>query len=132
MIAKDPAGGEFTVETDLGSQLPVLIALGDDTIVSVPAEAKAIVVEEEPGSFSVSNDESSQAPIIAIVGGQEIEVQPGETGVDIQIDIKPDDATNAINLGSNGNIPVAILSSASFDAQDVDPITVTLAGAVLS
>jgi hypothetical protein len=49
----------------------------------------------------------------------------------IQIDIKPGDGTNAINLGSNGNIPVAILSSATFDATKVDPYSITLAGATV-
>ena len=36
---------------------------------------------------------------------------------------------NAINLVSKGVIPVAILSSAEFDATTVDPDTVALAGA---
>ncbi len=49
--------------------------------------------------------------------------------ITVQVDIKPGDSTNAINLGSNGNVPVAILSSAEFDAGTVDPATVTLAGA---
>ena len=51
--------------------------------------------------------------------------------VTIQIDIKPGTTPNTINLGSNGNVPVAILSSASFDATTVDPLSVTLADAKL-
>lgn len=47
----------------------------------------------------------------------------------VTIDIKPNEYPNTINLGSNGVVPVAILSSASFDATQVDPLTVTLAGA---
>jgi uncharacterized delta-60 repeat protein len=47
----------------------------------------------------------------------------------VQIDIKPKEYPNIINLGSNGNVPVAILSTANFDATTVDPTTVTLAGA---
>lgn len=47
----------------------------------------------------------------------------------ITIDIKPDDTTNSVNLTSNGVVPVAILSDAGFDATQVDPSTVTLAGA---
>ena len=50
----------------------------------------------------------------------------------VGIDIKPGAFPNSINLGSNGNVPVAILSSASFDATQVDPTTVTLAGASVS
>ncbi|MFC1713846.1 hypothetical protein ACFL6S_09265 [Candidatus Poribacteria bacterium] len=45
------------------------------------------------------------------------------------IDIKPGSDPNSINLGANGVVPVAILSSADFDATTVDPDTVALAGA---
>lgn len=47
----------------------------------------------------------------------------------VLIDIKPGSYPNSINLGSNGVVPVAILSNAGFDATTVDPATVTLAGA---
>jgi hypothetical protein len=47
----------------------------------------------------------------------------------VDIDIKPRSDPNSINLGSNGNVPVAIFSTADFDATTVDPTTVTLAGA---
>jgi hypothetical protein len=46
----------------------------------------------------------------------------------VTIDIKPGSDPNSINLGSQGVIPVAILSSADFDATRVDPTTVELAG----
>ncbi len=45
------------------------------------------------------------------------------------IDIKPGSDPNSINLGSNGNVPVAILSTPVFDATTVNPATVTLADA---
>jgi hypothetical protein len=45
------------------------------------------------------------------------------------IDIKPGTFPNTINLGSKGTVPVAILSTATFDAAGVDPATVTLANA---
>ncbi|MHC4401047.1 MAG: hypothetical protein ACYTG0_15330 [Planctomycetota bacterium] len=45
------------------------------------------------------------------------------------IDIKPGSYPNSINLGSNGVVPVAILSSPAFDATTVDPETVELSGA---
>jgi parallel beta-helix repeat protein len=47
----------------------------------------------------------------------------------VDIDIKPGSYPNAINLGSHGLIPVAILSTDEFDATTVDPETVELAGA---
>lgn len=49
--------------------------------------------------------------------------------IEISVDIKPNSFPNAINLGSQGNVPVAIFSTADFDATNVDPTTVTLAGA---
>jgi hypothetical protein len=47
----------------------------------------------------------------------------------VDIDIKPGSFPNSINLGSNGNVPVAIFSTTAFDATTVDPTTVTLADA---
>lgn len=47
----------------------------------------------------------------------------------VEIDIKPGSFPNSINLGSKGNVPVAVLSTAEFDATTIDPETVTLADA---
>lgn len=58
-----------------------------------------------------------------------IVITGGEVPKEISIDIKPGSYPNTINLGSNGVIPVAILSSDTFDATTVDPETVFLAGA---
>lgn len=41
----------------------------------------------------------------------------------------PPSFSNAINLGSKGSVPVAILSELDFAATTVDPATVALAGA---
>jgi predicted extracellular nuclease len=49
--------------------------------------------------------------------------------ITILVDIKPGQTPNSINLGSNGVVPVAILSTPDFDAGTVDPLTVRLAGA---
>lgn len=45
------------------------------------------------------------------------------------IDIKPWSDPNAINLGSNGLVPVAILTEGGFDASWVNPSTIIFAGA---
>jgi hypothetical protein len=50
----------------------------------------------------------------------------------VTIDIKPGAYPNPINLGSNGDVPVAILSTPSFDARNVDPTSLSLAGAFVS
>lgn len=54
---------------------------------------------------------------------------PEPEPITVEIDIKPGSDPNPINQGSNGVIPVAILTTDSFDASTVDPGTVTLAGA---
>jgi hypothetical protein len=52
-----------------------------------------------------------------------------ESTLPVSIDIKPGNSPNSINLRSSGVVPVAILSSSMFDATQVNPETVTLAGA---
>ena len=47
----------------------------------------------------------------------------------VTIDIKPGKSPNSINLGSNGTVPVAILSAPGFDATTINPLSVTLASA---
>ena len=54
---------------------------------------------------------------------------PGGGPQPVEIDIKPGSDPNPINPGSNGLVPVAILTTDDFSAADVDPATVTLAGA---
>lgn len=44
--------------------------------------------------------------------------------IPVQIDIKPGETPNAVNPRDQGVVPVAILSSPSFDATQVDPATV--------
>ena len=52
-----------------------------------------------------------------------------QSAVQVTIDIKPGSYPNCINLGSAGVIPVAILTTDTFDATQIDSSTVTLAGA---
>ena len=48
--------------------------------------------------------------------------------IEVGIDIKPGNADNVINLGSDGVVDVAILGSHDFNVYFVNPSTVTLAG----
>lgn len=41
-----------------------------------------------------------------------------------EIDIKPGSFPNAVNPGSKGVVPVAVLTTSGFDALDVDPLSV--------
>ena len=47
----------------------------------------------------------------------------------VTIDIIPGDLSNTIHLSSNEKVRVAILSSQTFDATTIDPLSVSLAGA---
>jgi hypothetical protein len=49
--------------------------------------------------------------------------------IEVQIDIKPGNEQNNINLKSKGIVPVAVLTTDDFDAAMVDPATVEFAGA---
>ncbi|MBI2403384.1 MAG: hypothetical protein HYV20_11760 [Gemmatimonadetes bacterium] len=51
------------------------------------------------------------------------------TTITVAIDIKPGSDPNSINRKSRGNVPVAVLSSATFDATTIDRSTVEFAGA---
>jgi len=51
---------------------------------------------------------------------------------DVQIDIRPGTFPNPVNLRAHGVLPVAILSSPTFDALWADPATLDLAGATVA
>lgn len=47
----------------------------------------------------------------------------------VSIDIKPGSYPNSINLANRGVVPVAVLTTDNFNVLDLDPVTVTFAGA---
>ncbi len=57
------------------------------------------------------------------------DLQLATLALPVNIDVKPGSDAITINLKSNGTTPVAILSTATFDATTVDPATVDFAGA---
>jgi hypothetical protein len=85
--------------------------------------------------YVVGNTLSTNLPITAGAiqtmsgGGNDGFVAKFTFNTPVTIDIKPGSFPNSINLGSQGSVPVAILGSATFDASQVDPLTVTLADA---
>ena len=66
---------------------------------------------------------------IATSSDIEVKVVENSDAVEVEIDIKPGSDPNPINPKSKGLIPVAILTTDKFDAANVDPGTVKLAGA---
>jgi hypothetical protein len=61
--------------------------------------------------------------------GGDWEIFIGLGAIEVEIDIKPGSSQNSINLRSRGVVPVAVLTTASFDARSVLPSSVTFAGA---
>ena len=57
-----------------------------------------------------------------------VDIALASAGVTVEIDIKPGSYPNTINLGSNGVVPVAILSTETLDATTLNPDNVFLAG----
>lgn len=55
--------------------------------------------------------------------------QMNACGIEVAIDIKPGAVPNVVNRSSAGVVPVAILGSATLDVTQIDPATVSLAGA---
>lgn len=123
----DTGSSNVLVQTEQQIAGLVTIVLDEQTTVSMSGSSLAVISEETVGRFVVENDPTSQEPIVVEKNGEVLEYEPGDKGQLVAIDIKPGSDDNAINLGSNGVVPVAILSDASFDATDVDPLTVRLA-----
>lgn len=48
--------------------------------------------------------------------------------IPVFVDIKPGGCPTPVNVGSQGVLPVAVLGTANFDVQRIDPASITLAG----
>ena len=138
-----PSGQTFSVTCNLAEMFDRTILAGD----ADPNKEVAYTVEAVYSNFVVDPDidpltgackvepcistwvgsVASQPATIVIKGPPSAE--PVVESIGVEIDIKPGSGENSINLGSNGLVPVAILSTQSFDARTVNPTTVTIAGA---
>jgi len=117
--------GSLTAQVLAG---PIEMLLGADIAVTVPSETTAMVTELADGQFTIKNSPESMGTIIVEFQTKMIELDPGESGISVIIDIKPGSEPNCFNNDGHGVIPVAILSSADFDATQVDPSTILLDG----
>jgi len=91
----------------------------------------------QPGSPCIDKGSSEGAPNVDFEG----DIRPWGAGFDmgadefvpgyieVTLDIKPGSYPNSINLKSRGKVPVAILTTDDFDADNVDPDTCLFAGA---
>jgi len=93
----------------------------------------ALTATAAPGwSFSSwSGDLSGSAnpDNITIDGNKTVTATFTMSIIDVKIDIKPGSDPNSINIGSKGVVPIALLTTADFDASRVNPATVKFADA---
>ncbi len=116
-----------------GSGLVVFRAENPDGIYtgSDPISDKVIAVGDRlDGSFPTgfflgtkSINDAGQIAFAAVIGGK-VSIFRADPDIAVTIDIIPRKAANRVNVKKKGNIPVAILSDAVFDASTVDTATV--------
>jgi Thrombospondin type 3 repeat/K319L-like, PKD domain len=138
MVVSVPTGAEirlvqetddrFAVIVPPRSGAPVTADLAGELMLEIEPSTAA-VVEGEPGLLQVTNTSGGGGTVIATGPGGAIVFDPGDSGLPVDIDLKPDSTENTINLSSNGNVPIAVMSTVTFDATQVDPLSVTLASA---
>lgn len=102
---------EFTLWASVGENGEAPLDLGTISPQYLGVGSHTLTLEVTDGTETVSDD-----MVLTI------EIAP------ITIDIKPGSYPNSINLGSNGVIPVAILSTTDFDATTLNAENIFLAG----
>jgi len=110
LVTANGRGGDVTVLLGNGNgsfQRPIAFAAGD-----------------RPASVAVADLDGDNLPdlVTANTDSQDVSVLL-QVGPPIEIDIKPGSDPNSINLSLEGDLPVAILGSDTFDVADVDVTT---------
>jgi glyoxylase-like metal-dependent hydrolase (beta-lactamase superfamily II) len=140
-----PAAEDDNAITDEGNPVIINVLVNDS---DADDDALTIIEVSQGINGSVTNNEDgtvTYAPNTGFFGTDSFTyaVSDGRGGTDtaavtvtvnpltiqVEIDIKPGSETNPINLGSNGVVPVAVLTNSQFDAGMVNPETVLFAGA---
>ena len=121
------------------SRVGVIDTATNIVVATVPIESGALDIAITPdGAFAYVAHFESNAGLTVIetatntvtatlrtVDGFAIAITPEPQAIEVRVDILPADKKNRINLRSNGNIAVAVLSTRKFDATQVDWETVT-------
>jgi len=130
-ITQVAAGGYHTVGLKADG---TVVAVGDNPYGQCNVEGWTGIIQVAAGWFHTIGLESDRT-VVAVglndYGQCNVEDWLLLRTITVLVDIKPGSYPNSINLGSNGSVPVAILSSPVFDAATVDPFSVTLAGATV-
>jgi hypothetical protein len=144
-----PAGGSFDVTCNIAEQYHPALLQGGGTTEGGQQIPKTYTVAAVYSNFIVDPDLDANgvchaAPCFnlwigavtsppvnfTVVGTATSPDQPPPPeSLTVSIDIKPGSSVNSINLGSNGVVPVAIFSTPTFDARQLDPQSIDLAGA---
>jgi hypothetical protein len=104
---------------------PVALGYFAHLVSSAPLNTRLVQRNVAIGGLIDLND-SFTGILLGVAPALEIPTVPE---ISISIDIKPGSLPNSINLASAGSVPVAILSSPTFDATRIVPESVSLAGA---
>jgi thrombospondin type 3 repeat protein len=139
-----PAGQTFSVTCNIGEMYDPSILTSGEGGAPISYNVEAVysnsVVDPDidprtgvckPGATCFPTWVGTVASDVAtiVIQGSAVSTEPAPESTSVQIDIKPGAFPNTINLGSSGVVPVAILSTPTFDARTVNPLTVVLAGA---
>lgn len=145
----DPSNSTIDVQFALGSDDGSRLRIGGQTLISIdgtgvffdfPPEQIEVASFEAPGLYPVDivwYDHFGGTGIAwysSISGGPDSGAPAGTAGIvptevlgilePLLVDIKPGSFPNSINVKSKGVIPVAILTTSSFDATAVAPLSV--------
>jgi hypothetical protein len=117
-----------------GQPSPVVTVYGTDfELDKVPLDPSATQFSVDPydGGTLKGKYENGDTFSLFFLSDVPIYLQSTAAGTttEMKIDIKPGNEQNNINLKSKGVVPVAILTTADFDATTVDPATAQFAGA---
>jgi len=96
----------------------------DGTKLYVSQVSRLAILDAETGASKGSITASMRTP-----NGVDIPARLPDTTIEVTIDFRPWDPKNRVHLSCPSIVPVAILSTESFDATSVDVASVTVAGA---
>ena len=113
LVELDPVDGSVLSTTLFGGA-------DDDSARRVATDGADLFVVGESRSFTDGGNGTGQSDLMLLHYRLEPPV------IEVALDIKPGSETNPLNTGSKGRLPVAVLTTEDFEADAVDPTTVTL------
>jgi uncharacterized delta-60 repeat protein len=119
----------FAVPSGNAQILVDVVLIGDAGQEATATLTSGNQISFDPEAFTFTAPPTNNSPVEVIAAGAPLSVVPGTELQPVSIDIRPGDSQNTLNLGSNGVIAVAILSTSSFNALQVMASSVVFAGA---